>query len=816
MDPTVTVGIDLGTTNSTAAWFDGVSVSLVRSRSGSTLTPSVVRIDARGNVTVGERARRFLDSDPENTRAEFKRLMGTDQQLAFAAARATKRPQELAAEVLRALREDLTTQLGFAPEQAVISVPALFELPQIAATGEAARLAGFTRIEVIQEPVASAIAAGWTADGPASTWLVYDLGGGTFDASLMETSEGLLRVVGHDGDNFLGGRDFDAAIVTWVLERLRAQGVKVDRADPAHATALRRLRWAAEEAKIDLSQRSSTGISLPALFTVDGEAVDVDEELDVPTLEALVAPLVDRSIAVCQRLLARHGLRPDDLDHVVLIGGPTAMPMLRERVKSGVSARFATSVDPMTAVAQGAALFAATAGLSARPPAAPATGAPTGPRVWLQHPAVTADEAPFLVGRVLDPAGVSAVRAARADGSWTSAAEALDAEHTFALALSLRPRQVNDFHLFAVGPEGKERPFSPPSLRVVHGLSVGDPPLARSVGVALANDGVQLFVERGAPLPMRRTFTLRTVAAAGPNSGDALRVPIVQGEFALAHLCRLVGTLVIEGSRLSAPLPAGSAVEITLELDRGGRLSAHGLIPSLNQTFAHVEQLVVPQLSLDAAEKALAELASRLGPLQISAFRDGDQVAVARLGLANARLAEALSDLGAARGGDADAGEKSRRTVVDVDAELAEIESARAWPDAVAKAETELAWSAGWVAGHGEPTERKLFSAYIERIRQFIQSRKPTELAREVENAKRFGRAAYLRDPGAVAWSIDWYASRVSECRDPAAAAQAARAGRAALERGDHDSARRALSTLVQLAPPDAEERRLGHDSGVR
>src|SRR5271169_1023685 len=173
------VGIDLGTTNSTAAVFDGEKVTLVRNGQGATLTPSVVRVDARGNTTIGAKARRFLETDPENTRAEFKRLMGTAQTLRFAAAAVEKKPHELAADVLKSLRDDVKEQIGFSPARAVISVPALFELPQSAATSDAARLAGFERVELIQEPVASALATGWTRDDGAGSWLVYDLGGGT-------------------------------------------------------------------------------------------------------------------------------------------------------------------------------------------------------------------------------------------------------------------------------------------------------------------------------------------------------------------------------------------------------------------------------------------------------------------------------------------------------------------------------------------------------------------------------------------------------------------------------------------------------------
>ncbi|MCA9677754.1 MAG: Hsp70 family protein, partial [Myxococcales bacterium] len=227
-------GFDLGTSNSAAAVFDGEQVTVIRNAQGGTITPSVVRIDRTGRATVGTRARRFLEQDGANTATEFKRLMGTGKTIRFPAAGVDKRPEELAAEVLKALRADLADQLGVAVDRAVISVPALFELPQSAATSDAARLAGFERVELLQEPIASALAAGWRADDDgAGSWLVYDLGGGTFDVSLLETRDGLLRVVGHEGDNFLGGRDFDWAITEHVAARLADGGApRLERGDP--------------------------------------------------------------------------------------------------------------------------------------------------------------------------------------------------------------------------------------------------------------------------------------------------------------------------------------------------------------------------------------------------------------------------------------------------------------------------------------------------------------------------------------------------------------------------------------------------------
>ncbi|MEO7730316.1 MAG: Hsp70 family protein, partial [Kofleriaceae bacterium] len=395
-DTPLYVGIDLGTTNSAAAVFDGERVNVVRNAQGATVTPSVVRLDKQGRVTVGTRARRFLEQDPSNTAAEFKRLMGTGKPIDFPAAGAARTPEQLSAEVLKALRQDITDQLNVSIERAVISVPALFELPQSAATSEAARLAGFARVELLQEPIASALAAGWRADGDgAGTWLVFDLGGGTFDASLLETRDGLLRVVGHDGDNFLGGRDFDWAITEHLASRL---AIVPRRNNPEHAGPLRALRLAAEDAKIELSRGDKAQVTLAQPLTIDGREVEVDLELDRATVERLCRPLVDRALDVCVRLMTTHGLAAGQLARLVLVGGPTVMPMVRARVAARLEAGIAEGHDPMTLVAQGAALYAATAGLDGR---AASVAVPVGRQVWLQYPAVSSDLTPHVVGKFI-------------------------------------------------------------------------------------------------------------------------------------------------------------------------------------------------------------------------------------------------------------------------------------------------------------------------------------------------------------------------------------------------------------------------------
>lgn len=812
------LGIDLGTTNSAAAVFDGDEVVLVRNRDGAALTPSIVRVDRKGRFTVGPRARRYLDKDPANTRAGFKRLMGTGKPIDFPASGTAFTPEQLSAEVLRSLRDDVREQLGFVPECAVISVPALFELPQTSATSEAARLAGFERVELIQEPVASALAAGWSADEDGGgAWLVYDIGGGTFDVSLLETRDGLLRVVGHDGDNFLGGRDIDRAMVDWVLAQLAADGVVIDKADTSHAPALRQLAAACEEAKIDLSRRDEAELFLAELFEVDGEPVDVELTLRREQLDELVAPLLDRSITVCLRLLAAHGLTPDQLDRVVLVGGPTVMPSLRERVGHALATRFTDGHDPMTLVARGAALYAATAGLDARPATEPE--GPKGRRLWLQYPAMSSDLFPHVAGRLLEGDGPAprAIRFRRADGGWHSDWAELGPDGGLVVMLELVARKPNVFHVEGRAHDESPVAVEPQRITIVQGLTLSDPPLSRSVGVALASDQVHTYLERGTPLPAKRTFVHQTVSTVAKGLADTvLVIPVVQGELEQAHLCRLVGRIEIGGQALPETLPAGAKVEVTIEVDRGGRLAARALVPQLDLVFEHVAHLVVPDASPEELAGQIELLRTRLRQVRSRAVRQGDTALQDKLFDVEWALQDAEEALAAARGGDDDAAQRARRSLLDTDATLDGLEQAQSWPELEAGAMQELASASRWVGEFGTDQERALLvesGAAVDRARK---AKQPVELQRQLRVVRDLRMACFYRHPDAWRWSFERVSADVTQCTDVPRARQLVDQGRQALERDDRDGLRTVVHELWKLMPHDARTQELSHQSGLR
>lgn len=817
-------GFDLGTTNSAAAVFDGDKVTIIRNAQGGALTPSVVRLDKEGRVTVGERARRFEARDPGSVRSEFKRLMGTGRAVTFPSSGQTRLPEQLAAEILRSLRADVKAQLGVLPMQAVVSVPALFELPQSAATSEAARLAGLERVELIQEPIASALAAGWSASEGGGRWLVYDLGGGTFDASVLDEREGLLRVIAHGGDNFLGGRDLDAAIVDHLVELLASRhGVELHRDDPHHGPVLDALKAIAEEAKIELS-RAPEALLAPAMpIELDGRELSFEEPLSRATLEALATPLVDRTIEVCRRLMEETKTREGELTRIVLVGGPTVTPWLRHRVAEALGAPIAEGHDPMTLVATGAALFAATTGLSATPARPESGGSGTsapGRRVLLNFPPMSADLTPHIVGRVVEPRAqpaIEAVRVRRADGLFESDWVLLDHEGAFVLPTELLPRRPNVFQLEARDAEGVRIATEPSTVTIVQGVTIGDPPLSRTIGVALADDSVQVYFDRGTPLPARRTFTHHTVEAAVRGAEqNVLRIPIVQGELGRAHLCRLVGAIDISGRALSDHLPSGSKVEMTLELDRGGRLTARAYVPVLDQVFDQVARLLVPDADPETLAASFESLRARVAELRTEAFRRRWAAVLGKLVTVETSFAELERSIAAARGGDADAAQKARRSLLELDASVDAAELEKQWPELEDEARHAVLWATGWVQEHGTEGERRMLGELSASVDKARDAKDAPELQRHVKQVRQLGYQCFQRDPEVWQTELEQASSNVDRATDIVRARALVAEGRELVRNADHRGLRRVVEKLWGLMPPDVQARRRSYDSSVR
>ncbi|AEE91243.1 molecular chaperone [Tepidanaerobacter acetatoxydans Re1] len=346
------IGIDLGTTNSVVAYMEGGKPVIIPNAEGSRLTPSVVAFTKDGERLVGQLAKRQAITNPERTIQSIKRYMGTDYRVHIDDK--TYTPQEISAMVLQKLKQDAESYLGEKITKAVITVPAYFSDSQRQATKDAGTIAGLEVLRIINEPTAAALAYGLDKSND-HTILVFDLGGGTFDVSILEVGDGVFEVKATSGNNRLGGDDFDQRIVDYIADEFKKEhgiDLRKDR------MALQRLREAAEKAKIELSSVMSTDINLPFITADANGPKHLEVTLTRAKFEELTRDLVEATMGPTERALSDAGLKPQDVDKIILVGGSTRIPAVQEAIKKLMGKEPHKGVNPDEVVALGAAIQA--------------------------------------------------------------------------------------------------------------------------------------------------------------------------------------------------------------------------------------------------------------------------------------------------------------------------------------------------------------------------------------------------------------------------------------------------------------------------
>ncbi|MBR7032377.1 MAG: molecular chaperone DnaK [Clostridia bacterium] len=345
------IGIDLGTTNSCVAVFEGGEPTVIPNPEGSRTTPSVVAFSKTGERMVGQVAKRQSITNPERTVMSIKREMGKDYKVNIDGKQYT--PQEISAMILQKMKADAEAYLGTTVTQAVITVPAYFSDAQRQATKDAGKIAGLEVMRIINEPTAAALAYGMDKEKEQKV-MVYDLGGGTFDVSLLEISDGVFEVLATAGNNRLGGDDFDNKIIDWIAEQFMRDNGGIDlRKDKM---ALQRLKEAAEKAKIELSGMASANINLPFITADATGPKHFDATLTRATFNELTKSLVDATIEPTKQVLRDAGLQPSQIDRVLLVGGSTRIPAVQDAIKNFIGKEPFKGINPDECVAIGAAI----------------------------------------------------------------------------------------------------------------------------------------------------------------------------------------------------------------------------------------------------------------------------------------------------------------------------------------------------------------------------------------------------------------------------------------------------------------------------
>jgi molecular chaperone DnaK len=347
------VGIDLGTTNSVVAVLEAGDPVVIPNAEGSRTTPSVVAFSKGGEVLMGEVAKRQAITNPDRTIRSVKRHMGTNWSIDIDGK--AYNAQEISARTLQKLKRDAEAYLGDTVSQAVITVPAYFDDAQRTATKEAGQIAGLEVLRIINEPTAAALAYGLDKEGADQTVLVFDLGGGTFDVSILEIGDGVFEVKATHGDTQLGGDDWDQRVIDWLVSQFKsAHGVDLGNDN----MALQRLKEAAEKAKIELSQVQQTQINLPFITATSEGPLHLDESLSRARFQELTADLIERCRSPFEQAIKDAGISKDELDHVILVGGSTRMPAVHDLVHDLTDKEPHKGVNPDEVVAVGAAIQA--------------------------------------------------------------------------------------------------------------------------------------------------------------------------------------------------------------------------------------------------------------------------------------------------------------------------------------------------------------------------------------------------------------------------------------------------------------------------
>jgi molecular chaperone DnaK len=627
------VGIDLGTTNSAICSYDGESVHLYKSPEQNDVTPSAILIDSRGHRYYGQRAYDTAPHSPDNAATLFKRLMGTNTPIKIPGAGLTLTPQDCSAAILRVL-------YGYLPEEiradsglgTVITVPAAFDQVQKEATMAAAEMAGIGQVALMQEPVAAVMSVMRTrkTDG---IFLIFDLGGGTLDVAVAESIAGRVNLLANGGIAICGGREFDRLIVSnivkpWLLERFSLPEDAAARA--GYRSLLPLATWAAEKAKIQLSSSDVAVVSLSEAEMRIRDEKGTEIFLDVPltraALDGLIESHVLAAIGAARETLAKAGLTPNDVERIVFVGGPTHYKPLRDKVSFEIGVPGTTEVNPMTAVAEGAALFAesidwSTAGRSRKNPRGTlSAGGSVGVTfTYLARIPANRTTIALSVTGLVSPG--SEVQIDSLDSGWSSGRVAL--RDGALVEVSLAKPGENTFKVFVFDASGGPVTLANDRIVITRTAATVDAiPAAHSIGIAALDklggrQALVYLVRSGEPLPKKGQVTFRAGESLRAEADGSLNFRVFEGDISdPVEDNRHVGVLKIKGSDFTEGVVAtGAELRCDYEVRDSGTIVIEVSVPTIAATFHSNRNFYSPQEGVpdySTASRAVQEDAKSL------------------------------------------------------------------------------------------------------------------------------------------------------------------------------------------------------------
>lgn len=729
---TIDFGIDLGTTNSAIAVLNDVTPTIIKNNADQDVTASAVYIDPKSTVYVGERAKNAT-IDPKkqgDAYIEFKRRMGTEYVYSFKASGNERKPEELSAEVLKDLRSSVSAKLGEEIRGAVVTVPAAFELHQCSATKKAAELAGLEVNALLTEPVAAALAYGFQADNERGFWLVYDFGGGTFDSAVIRAQDGLITVVHHGGDNFLGGADIDWAVLEKIVGPALMKNYDLEdftRGSARWDLEVRKVKHFIEKAKIELTTKESAALLDCVFEDASGNEVNCEEiSITRSQMVSVAEPIIQRSIEICRRVLSERRLGGGGVEKVIVVGGPTKAAYFREMLKEGLGIPLDFSVDPLTVVAQGAAVFA---GNQQLPRAKKSSTPSTDFSIDLKYSPVGADTDPDVAGKVVSGDNQSltgyALEFVNEKTRYTSGRIPLSEDGVFMTSVLAEKQVRNVYTILLYDPKGVKQQVEPASFTYTVGAGIEEQTLINSIGIGRAGNEYSVMGKKGDGLPLTtKTSVVQSIRAfAAGSSEPALAIPIHEGDHLYAaNRNKLIGVFTIDSSMIKRDLPAGAELEIKMRLDpkaEEGYIKATVFVPLLDEEFTQTFELRKRLREASTLKDEFKEQVGRLKALLKKAQDSKASSAVASLEKleSSSLLKEIESALDHAKG-DVDAAEKAESRILELACKLDELENLVEWPALVKEFELTVARTEKLIEQHGQDQH----VAAAKEIRQEAQS----------------------------------------------------------------------------------------------
>lgn len=596
-------GIDLGTTNSAICRMEKGEPVVIKTDVLKDTMPSCVSVNKKGSIKVGDgayntmksdkrRATKSWQKDTSNTYIEFKRTMATDTKYSCANLNKDFSSEELSAEVLKTLKSFVTDE---AFSSVVITVPAKFTVNQKTATIQAAEMAGFKRCELLQEPIAAAMAYGLTSEEKNGIWMVFDFGGGTFDAALLKVEDGIMKVFDTEGDNYLGGKNLDYAIVDNILIPYLQKNYEVEGylSNSEKKEVLRdAMKTYAEDAKNQLSFKDHEDIvsNLGDLGEdEDGEEIELDLTLTQAEVFDVMRPYFQKAVDICKNLVQRNNLNGSQISKLILVGGPTHSPLIRQMLKEQVTPNVDTSIDPMTAVATGAALYASTMEAEVSDEDIQVGTV----KLDISYDSTTVETSVPVPVSLASDSTYKSVLVEFSRNGWSSGKIEINQQGDV-VDLNLQEGRANSFSVLCYDNKGNALPCFPAEITIIQGSVVGAAPLPYNIGIATWNEikkrGVFRMakgLEKNKPLPATGVVNdLKTTTQLRPGvSNDKLIVPIYQvddfseAEGKSASLYEHVADVEITGDDVDALITENTPVDVTLKVDSSEqmRLEVHFL-----------------------------------------------------------------------------------------------------------------------------------------------------------------------------------------------------------------------------------------------